>query len=68
MLKDIIVKYNYFQGKKVRFTPGWDCHGLPIEQQVEKKLGRAKKEAMEKSKLRELCRNHATKFVDIQKK
>ncbi len=67
ILKDIIVKYNYFQGKSVRFTPGWDCHGLPIEQEVEKKLGKAKKEAMEKGKLREICRNHASKFVDIQK-
>ena len=39
ILKDIIIKHNYFSGKSVRFTPGWDCHGLPIEQQVEKKLG-----------------------------
>lgn len=66
-LKDIVVKYHYFRGKSVRFTPGWDCHGLPIEQQVEKKLGREKKEALEKPKLRELCRNHAAKFVQIQK-
>jgi isoleucyl-tRNA synthetase len=67
VLKDIIIKFNYFQGRQTRFTPGWDCHGLPIEQQVEKKIGRAKKEAMPKSKLRELCRDHATKFVGIQK-
>ncbi|SFV53796.1 Isoleucyl-tRNA synthetase [hydrothermal vent metagenome] len=67
ILKDIIVKYNYFQGKSVRFTPGWDCHGLPIEQEVEKKLGKSKKEAMAKGKLREICRNHASKFVDIQR-
>ncbi len=66
ILKDIVVKYNYFQGKSIRFTPGWDCHGLPIEQQVEKKLGTAKKEALEKTKIRELCREHATKFVKIQ--
>jgi isoleucyl-tRNA synthetase len=66
VLKDIIVKHNYFNGKSVRFTPGWDCHGLPIEQQVEKKLGKTKKEAMPKEKLRELCRAHAKKFVDIQ--
>jgi len=32
VLKDIIIKHNYFNGKSVRFTPGWDCHGLPIEQ------------------------------------
>jgi isoleucyl-tRNA synthetase len=68
VLKDIIVKHNYFNGKSVRFTPGWDCHGLPIEQQVEKKLGgKKKKEELEVSKVRQLCREHAAKFVDIQK-
>ncbi len=66
-LKDIIVKYHYFDGKSVRFTPGWDCHGLPIEQKVEEKIGGAKKKELPKSKLRELCRNHATKFIDIQR-
>ena len=68
ILKDIITKFNYFQGKSVRYVPGWDCHGLPIEQQVEKKIGRAKKESLPKSKLREICRSHASKFIDIQKK
>ena len=42
VLKDIIVKYHYFDGKSVRFTPGWDCHGLPIEQKVEEKIGSTK--------------------------
>ncbi|BBG66197.1 isoleucyl-tRNA synthetase [Hydrogenimonas sp.] len=67
VLKDIIVKDNYFQGRAVRFTPGWDCHGLPIEQQVEKKIGKAKKEQLPKTKIRELCRRHAAKFVDVQR-
>lgn len=67
ILKDIILKYNYFQGKAVRMTPGWDCHGLPIEQKVEEKLGKEKKEAMPVAKFRELCRAHAAKFVDLQK-
>jgi isoleucyl-tRNA synthetase len=67
VLKDIIVKYHYFQGKSVRFTPGWDCHGLPIEQQVEKKIGKEKKDSLPKSKIRELCREHASKFIDIQR-
>lgn len=68
IVKDIMVKQNYFNGKSVRFTPGWDCHGLPIEQQVEKKLGgKKKKELLEITKVRELCRAHAAKFVDIQK-
>ncbi len=67
ILKDIIVKFNYFNGNAVRFTPGWDCHGLPIEQQIEKKLGTKKKESLPKTKIRELCREHAKKFVQIQK-
>ena len=67
ILKDIIVKYHYFDGKSTRYVPGWDCHGLPIEQKVEEKIGGAKKKALPKSKLRELCRNHASKFVDIQR-
>ena len=66
ILKDIVIKNQYFQGKSVRFTPGWDCHGLPIEQQVEKKLGSAKKESLPITKIRELCRSHATKFVTSQ--
>jgi isoleucyl-tRNA synthetase len=68
ILKDIIVKYHYFNGKSVRFTPGWDCHGLPIEQQVEKKLGgKQKKELLSKAEIRALCRAHAAEFVTIQR-
>ncbi len=66
-LKDIISKYHYFQGKAVRFTPGWDCHGLPIEQKVEDKMGTAKKESLPVSKFREICRTTAQKAVDSQR-
>src|SRR5258707_44300 len=34
ILKDFAVKYQYFNGRGVEFVPGWDCHGLPIEQRV----------------------------------
>ncbi|RDU56528.1 isoleucine--tRNA ligase [Helicobacter sp. MIT 99-5507] len=64
ILKDIIVKYNYFRGKKIYYTPGWDCHGLPIEQQIEQKIGTAKKTQI--SNFRELCRNHAKEFIKLQ--
>lgn len=67
ILKDIINKFHYFDGKSIRYIPGWDCHGLPIEQKVEEKIGSEKKKILAKSKLRELCREHATKFVNIQK-
>jgi len=66
-LKDIILKYNYFQGKAVRMTVGWDCHGLPIEQKVEDKMGRAKKETLSTSKFREICRITADKAWKAQR-
>ncbi len=66
ILKDLVVKSHYFRGEDVRFTPGWDCHGLPIEQQVEKKLGE-KKKSLPVTTIRRLCREHAQKFVDVQK-
>ena len=66
-IKDIIVKYNYFQGKAVRYTPGWDCHGLPIEQKVEEEIGKAKKDAMSITEFRKLCRDHANKHIKLQK-
>ncbi len=67
ILKDIILKHNYFQGKSVRMVVGWDCHGLPIEQKVEEKIGKSKKEAMPTTEFRELCRRHAKKYIDIQR-
>ena len=66
ILKDIVVKYHYFSGKRVYYTPGWDCHGLPIEQQIEQKIGSAKKSQIKKSEFRELCRNHAKEFIKLQ--
>ena len=67
ILKDMINKFHYFDGKSIRYVPGWDCHGLPIEQKVEEKIGSTKKKELPKSKLRQLCRDHASKFVDIQR-
>lgn len=66
ILKDMIVKLYYFKGFDISFTPGWDCHGLPIEQQVELKL-KEKKKTLPKAVIRRLCKEHAAKFVDIQK-
>jgi len=66
ILKDIIIKTHYFFGDEIRYVPGWDCHGLPIEQQVEVSLG-DKKNSISKKELRQLCRDHAAKFVNIQR-
>ncbi|PMP77807.1 MAG: isoleucine--tRNA ligase [Sulfurihydrogenibium sp.] len=69
ILKDILVKYQSMKGKDAPFVPGWDCHGLPIEQQVEKQLKEKKirKEDLSKSEFRKLCREYAKNFVEIQK-
>ena len=67
ILKDIIVKYHAMTGHSAPYVPGWDCHGLPIELQVEKNLGRAKKLAMSKAEIRRLCKEYAEKYISIQR-
>jgi len=69
ILKDVINKYNLLIGKNINFIPGWDCHGLPIERAVEKELSKKKirKESLPKTKFRELCREYARKYVNIQR-
>ncbi|OGW21375.1 MAG: isoleucine--tRNA ligase [Nitrospirae bacterium GWA2_46_11] len=66
ILKDIIVKYKSMRGFYSPYVPGWDCHGLPIELQVDKNLG-DKKEQVDVLKKRQLCREYADKFVNIQR-
>ena len=67
ILKDIIVKYKAMTGHSAPYVPGWDCHGLPIELQVEKNIGRAKKLAMSKAEIRKLCKEYAEKYISIQR-
>ena len=66
ILKDIIVKSRFMSGFSIDYVPGWDCHGLPIELQVEKELGKQKSE-LPKGEIRKRCREYAAKFVDIQR-
>ena len=66
LLKDFIVKIMNMKGFDAGFIPGWDCHGLPIEHQVGKKL-KEKKLSLEKSEIRKQCRVYAQEFVGIQK-
>ncbi|MBW2038042.1 MAG: isoleucine--tRNA ligase [Deltaproteobacteria bacterium] len=66
ILKDIIVKAKFMAGFDSVYVPGWDCHGLPVEHEVDKMLG-GDKEGMSKSEIRRLCRDYATKFIDIQR-
>lgn len=66
ILKDIIIKYKNMKGYYARYVPGWDCHGLPIELQVDKKLG-SKKKTMSLVEFRRQCREYASAYVDIQR-
>ena len=67
ILKDIIVKSKQMVGYDSIYVPGWDCHGLPIEHNVDKKLG-SKKANMTDAQVRKECRTYASKYIDIQKK
>ncbi len=67
VLKDIVVKFRTMQGFYSPYVPGWDCHGLPIEQKVMKELGE-KAKTTEKAEVRRLCQEFALKYVDIQRR
>lgn len=64
ILKDIIIKSKTLSGFDAPYVPGWDCHGLPIELQVEKQHGKE----IAPAKFRELCREYAQAQVERQKK
>lgn len=66
VLKDIVVKYKNLKGYYTPFIPGWDCHGLPIEQGVLKELGPKQKEKTD-VEIRDLCRQTAMKWVNTQR-
>ncbi|GAB1264620.1 isoleucine--tRNA ligase [Aurantivibrio infirmus] len=66
-LKDMIVKAKTLSGFDAPYVPGWDCHGLPIEHQVEKKIGKAGVK-VDYPTFRKKCREYATKQVEGQKK
>ncbi len=66
-LKDIIIKYKAMIGHEAPFVPGWDCHGLPIETQLLKKLKEEKKPIPEKYEFREQCKEFAVNYVARQK-
>ncbi len=66
ILKDIIVKSKQMSGFDAPYVPGWDCHGLPIELQVEKKKGKAGVK-VSATDFRKACREYATKQVNVQR-
>ncbi|HHL3492059.1 TPA: isoleucine--tRNA ligase [Legionella pneumophila] len=66
ILKDIIIKSKTFSGFDAPFVPGWDCHGLPIELNVEKKVGKAGIKITPRE-FRAKCREYAASQIDIQR-
>ncbi len=66
ILKDIILRSKRMAGFNAPYVPGWDCHGLPIEHNVDKELGE-KKNTIPKLSKRGACRKYANKWIKIQK-
>lgn len=67
ILKDVVVKSKTLSGFDAPYVPGWDCHGLPIEHRVEKKIGKAGVK-VPFDEFRQKCRDYAAKQVEGQKK
>ena len=66
-LKDITIKFQSFMGKDAPYVPGWDCHGLPIELNVEKKHGKGSDLVRDKKSFINACREYAQSQVDKQR-
>ncbi len=66
ILKDMIVKSRTLNGEDAPYVPGWDCHGLPIEHQVEKKIGKVGVK-VEADEFRQACRDYALQQIDQQR-
>jgi isoleucyl-tRNA synthetase len=66
ILKDIVVKAKVLSGFQAPYIPGWDCHGLPIELQVEKKIGKVGPK-VSASEFRTQCRNYAAAQIQQQR-
>ncbi|WP_044304604.1 isoleucine--tRNA ligase [Richelia intracellularis] len=68
ILKDIINRYQLLQGFKVRYIPGWDCHGLPIELKVLQKMKSTERQNLSPLILRQKAKEFALSTVDEQRK
>ena len=66
ILKDIIIKSRQLMGYDCDYIPGWDCHGLPIEQKVEQQLGKPGVK-VSANEFRRACRDFARSQVELQK-
>ncbi|WP_027340737.1 isoleucine--tRNA ligase [Halonatronum saccharophilum] len=66
ILKDVVTRYNHLKGFQAPYVPGWDTHGLPIENKVTKELGDKFKD-LSISEVREECKDYALGYVERQK-
>jgi isoleucyl-tRNA synthetase len=66
ILKDIINRYQLLQGRKVRYVPGWDCHGLPIELKVLQNMKSAERQNLTPLQLRQKAKQFAQETVKEQ--
>ncbi|MEE8110768.1 MAG: isoleucine--tRNA ligase, partial [bacterium] len=66
VLKDFIIRAKSMEGCDAPYLPGWDCHGLPIEHQVDRDLGK-EKDTIAPAEKRRRCRAFAENFVHIQR-
>ncbi|MDR2724357.1 MAG: isoleucine--tRNA ligase [Holosporaceae bacterium] len=69
VIKDIVIRLKHMQGFDTPFVPGWDCHGLPIEWKIEEQLREngQRKEDIPVSKFRDLCKDFAERWIDVQR-
>ena len=67
VLKDFILKFELLQGKRARYVPGWDCHGLPIELKVLQGMTDEQRRDLTTIKLRRKARDFALKAVNQQR-
>lgn len=68
VLKDFINKYQLLRGRKARYVPGWDCHGLPIELKVLQELKASEREQLTPLALRKKAAEYAKEAVEVQRK
>jgi isoleucyl-tRNA synthetase len=66
IIKDVLIKAKNMAGYDSVYVPGWDCHGLPIEHQVDLELGN-KKASLSQIQKRRFCRQYAERYLDVQR-
>jgi isoleucyl-tRNA synthetase len=64
-LKDVILRFRTMQNRRTPYVPGWDCHGLPIEQKIQDELGPRLRQ-LSTTEVRQRCHDYAAKYAAVQ--